>query len=344
MSYLVEGVVASLDAPTTLAFLLGLLSFRWWILGPSSLVFLALGQDFSVGALLLGIGLSLYDQMERNQGPWWKNRPEPRQAQVLFLLSLLGLSLFWRAEGLQVWAMFFLPWVWYRPIESWMGKNSGGGSLWIPLLLVSALLSVFPTQAGSTLFLEASVGSFLLLVAWYRKIPLGLKLISLILGCSFWLNLSFQRLDLFCVLLGMALFQALESYERKKPSCRQTPWSLYMGLAWVILLLMAPPQLGWLPMALLIVSTFLLSQEICRLCLISTRCRERVFSTMASRIPFLFGLIWAFEGVAPLDFVWLILFALGADATRKTQLRPVTESAIGQSYCRSGWEKTIGGN
>jgi hypothetical protein len=343
VSYWLEGALGSLDAATALAFLLAVLSFRWWVLGPASLVCLALGQDFAFGAVLVGLGLSLIDHMERDAGPWWKNRPGVRKAQILFLLSLFGLVLFWGEVGLEPWGMALLPWLWYRPIETWMEKNSGGGVMWIPLLMASSLMVFFPRVGLSSHFLEATLGAFFLLVAWYRRIPMGLKFLSLVLGCSFWLVLSFQRMDLFLVMLGMALLQALESWREGKSSCRKMPWALYFGVVWGGLLIYheASADLVWLPMVLLLFGTHLLSEEICRLCLASTRCREKVFSVMASRLPLLFGLLWSMGSVNPMDLVWLFFFALGAESTKSVRLRPVTESVIQESSCRTEWEKSF---
>jgi hypothetical protein len=343
VSFLIEGIPVFLDAPTALAFLLGILSFRWWYLGPAALAFISLGRDFPLGALILGVGLSLFDHMRRNEGPWWMNRPGVRKTYVLLLLSLLGTLLFWRQGGVSAFIFAMLPWVWYRPIETWMSENSGGGAMWMPVLLVSCLMVLLPQEDVSASFLEATVGAFFLLVAWYRKIPLMLKFLALVLGCSFWLSLSLHRIDLFLVMLGMALFQSLEGRPWGRGSCRQVPWSLYTGIVWLGLLvtLPTPTSFGWLPMVVLLIATQLLSQEVCRLCIASARCREGVFSIMASRMPLLFGIIWAMEGVHPVNLVWLYFFVLGAESTKSTQLRPTMGSAVLESPCRSGWEKSL---
>jgi len=341
---MIEGVLLSLDGSTATAFLLGVLSLRWWFLGPASLVCLAMGGEFAWGAPLLGLGLSLMDQVSRvDRVPWLKERLGAGRVLIFFLFSFLGLLLFWRQGGMAPWAMILLPWCWYLPIDSWMTRNPGGGAMWLPLVVASSVLVLLQEEGMPVAFLEASLGAFFLLVGWYRKIPVGLKLLALALGACFWMSLAFHRLDLFVVMLGMALLQALESRSWGKGECPQVPWVLYVAVAWSGLLLFgaSPLAMGWLPMGLLLVATQLLSQEINRLCLAPAKCRERVFWAMASRMPMIFGLLWVSDGVHPIHLVWLMFFCLGAESIRLTRLQPMKESVIGDSPCRLGWEKGL---
>jgi hypothetical protein len=204
------------------------------------------------------------------------------------------------------------------------------------------------TSQGSLGASWAFVACFWLLVAWYRQLPKVILSLSLALGVLMagMMFLDQPLLALFFVLL-MAL-QLGDKWIWGRGRCLLKVWSwgaIVLGAMTLVIrdLFVDSTQvpLQALPLLMSVVLVWVSTQEVCRLCISTSKCRELLVTHMGSRTPLIFYGSLLLVGVTQQDFAFLVLAVLMSETARLTKLRPVLESDILESPCRGEWAQWL---
>ena len=310
--------------------LFGLLALRFPLLFPSALVLAALGDHFIPWALTLGIMGTLFHWARSESPPYhgWHSMLFLGLLSLFFVASIPSMDL----EDL---ALLSLPLLWWLPLCRALRENSGGGSLWIPLGLALAVgLAVERSATGGTV----ASSFFTLLVAWYRQIPLLLRALSLLVGSSLLVEMSFVHPLPCLIVAAVLLLQIWDKWRWGRGECSLAFWSISTLILWAaILTQLSPTSVNAVQLVSLWGLTWWANRETCRLCLSTSRCRETVMSLMGARLPLLMGIALTMGPLHPLDLIWMSAFLMATEVSRSTSCRLVTAEMILESPCRKAW-------
>lgn len=323
------------------------LSWIWWWLLPAGLCLL-----WNCGSDVLGYTSALLFVSH----VWlWRTghmySMERRTLALAFALGLFASAALWQDGLILAVFGFCLPFLMWSPICYWMSKNSGGGSVWIPCMLVA--LSLYLVRDDAKVAFGATC-LFFVLVSWYRQIPVSILISSLLLGAVGLFVLCFQGSFIWPLLVMLlALFQLLDKLLWARGLCLQRYW------AWVSLFLVCLALgfrmidfgvssemktfsewgmgLNVVGLVMLVVLMWMSSQEVCRYCIAPSRCRETLVSIMAARFPLLMLLGVLSVGLGALEIYFTIAVLLMAQSGRAVKLKPVTAEQILESPCRGEW-------
>ena len=320
--------------------------FRWWLM-PSALMLFVFSGSMICASSLASILTFVY--------LWESSVPVKKRfhrRSIWMLATLVGLGAVLSMNSLEppihehiAWVIF--PMAVYVPIQVWMARNSGGGASWVPLILLVMANGVFTNQTplGAS---WAFVTCFWLLVAWYRQLPQAILNLSLVLGVLMLGMMVLDQSTLASVFILLMAMQLGDKWIWGRGRCLLKVWSwgaLAIGTTTLILrdVFVFPSEvpLHILPSFLSVILVWLSTQEVCRLCVSTSRCREILVTHMGSRIPLMFYVSLFLVGVNSLDYVFLVFAVLMSETSRLTKLRPVLESDILESPCRGEWAQWL---
>ncbi|MBF0196439.1 MAG: hypothetical protein HQL32_01955 [Planctomycetes bacterium] len=309
---------------------LALLSFKWRFLWPMAAVGFAVGGENPLLLIIFGLSLSLIESRGTDLG----QRYSLKNLLMVLFISLLILSFCFQAYELKNLFLFaFLPWVYFLPVLTLMDRDSGGRSIIVPFVIMTCLSFVF--EVKSLLLLSGTILLFFHL-AWHRRLPAHIKLLMLGLSASLSVYIALMgEYVLFALLLMFMFQQVIESRLWGAGKCLIRPGAIMTVIALLYCLLLSPSvSIGVLPLAMLWLAVFFSSQDQCRLCGLSLKCREMFLGSFARAFILLYALFPLLgKNILLGEMIWLVLFMLCLEASALMKIKPMRHSELPSQPC-----------
>ena len=255
---------------------------------------------------------------------------------------LMGLALTWPSSKTEIFPNFALaglPFLLILPLSKWLQQNSGGSLFLTPFLWLSWLFIFMQGShlSDASVVLGCMLIYLMLLMAWYRQIPMVIKFLLLCsaMVASIWV--LGNHFNLTIVLFGFLLHKLLDKWSWSRSFCMLN-FGVWIQACLVVLALIlgeAQNNLNLMHLCFACGLMFMSSQEVCRLCIASAKCREIVLNWWVAKLPLLYLLLILTGYSAGLEVFLILCFtALSQELTKDLALKPIKIEDLAENPCK----------
>jgi len=322
-----------------LPYILAFVSLFIRALWPAALIAFVVSNAHPIVLVLILGCLALYHFKDKIE--FYAKPKEPRF--WIHLGLLVGLSLTWPSlsEAFVSSILYALiPFLAIKPMYDWHVKNSGGSLYLTPFLMLGWLKVLSEPSdlpmSDSSVCLACMFIYLMLLMAWYRQIPIILKVI--LLACSIVASVWVfsVNLNLCIVFVAFILYSTFDKWLWGRSFCLlQLGTWFQAALITLAMILSHGAEVSVLHLCFSLGMVFLGTQEVCRLCVASAKCREVVLSWWVAKSPLLY-LLLILLGISPgVEILLLLCFtSLSQEVTRSLALKPIKIDDVTDSTCK----------
>lgn len=316
-------------------FILALVAFRWSWLWPSALITCAFSDHHRVFLLILCM-IACFLLAKRKD----KFEVSTLSRSLIQVGFLVGLAITWpdfERDLLTLISVALVPVFLLKPLAHWLYYNSGG-ALFLNAFVVFGWLMIYrdgPHLLDGSVVLGCMLVYLMLLMAWYRQIPIILKVL--------WLNSAIVaaiwviggQLNLMILMMGFLMYAHFDKWLWGQRLCLLSMgvWAQAALIA-LALFLSAGSSTNTLHLCFTLGLVFMSSQEVCRLCVASAKCREVVLSWWTAKCPLLY-LLLILLGLVPSweVFILLCFTGLSQEVSRALSLKPIKIGDLSENPC-----------